>query len=89
MIVGLFFAFLLSLCSGSTVQAQQENDDPNWRERKAERLKKEIEDLRKELEESQRKFEKMRLQFLNSRFPNSRFLNIYDYGPIPRNRGLI
>ena len=85
-IPGLFFAFLLLLCSRASIRAQQDNDDPNWRERKVEKFKKEMEELRKQLEEDERKLEKIRADFPNPRFLNSRFLDIYDYGPTPEKR---
>src|SRR5262245_41640701 len=62
MIVGLFFAFFLLLSSRSGIQAQ-ENDDPNWRERKLEEIKRareEVEKLRKEIEETNRQINRMR-----------------------------
>jgi hypothetical protein len=77
-ILGVFFAFFLSLGSQSSVQAQQENDDPNWRERRLEKRKKETEELRKELEESKRKLEELEKFQLRSK---SQFLEIYDYRP--------
>jgi hypothetical protein len=78
---GLFFAFSLSLCSQSSIQAQQENDDPNWRERKLEGLKKELEELKKEAEKQRKEIEE--LLRIGNGFPNSRFLDIYDYGLNP------
>jgi peptidoglycan hydrolase CwlO-like protein len=101
-IVGLFFAFFLSVGSRSIIQAQQENDDPNWRERKLEELKKETERLTNEFKKAEREFEEIRRgsQERNrkllgiyekepSTIPNSRFMDIYDYGPISNKRGLI
>jgi hypothetical protein len=87
--MGIFFAFFLSLCPGSKVHAQQENDDPNWRERKLERLKKEIEELTKKFEEAERKLEKLAPSHHGtSPILNPRFLEIYDYGPSPMRRRL-
>src|SRR5437588_9971910 len=86
-IVGLFFAFSLLFCSGSSIRAQEEKDDPNWRERKLERLKKEMEELRKQLEEAEKELEKISAEFPNPHaIWNSRFLDIYDYGPIHQKR---
>ena len=51
----LTLAFSLSLFSAITIRAQQQDDDPNWRERTFDRLKKaqiEIEKLQKEFEET-------------------------------------
>ena len=91
--VGLFFAFFLLLCPRSSIQAQQENDDPNWRERKLEERRKETEKLMKEFEETQRELEKLRLELPHSRFTdrydygptisNSQFLDMYHHGPSP------
>ena len=73
-IVGVFLASFMTV--GSSIQAQQENDDPNWRERKFEERRKETEKLMKEFEETQRELEKLRLEL-----PHLRFMDRYDYGP--------
>lgn len=97
-ITAIFFALFFPFCLPSSIQAQQENDDPNWRERRMEKIQKEIDKLREQHEENKRFLEKMRSEmeeyqrrFLNGPRPNtnSRFLDIYDYGPIPKKHGLI
>ena len=95
------FALTFSLTILSQVShAQQENDDPNWRERDLERrleetkrLQKELERLEEQIAETRRETEKRKLELLRSlNRPNSpqksRFLDIYEYGPIYRNPGL-
>jgi hypothetical protein len=68
----LTLSFSLSLFSAITIRAQQEDDDPNWRERTLEKfertleqLKKaqmEIEKLKKENEENRRESQRMRME---------------------------
>ena len=101
--ISLVLAFALTFTFAvfpSVGRAQQENDDPNWRERELERRLKETEKLQKqldrlneELEENRREAEKnnrlLEKALGRSRSSlNSRFLNIYDYGPIHWYRGL-
>jgi hypothetical protein len=84
------------------VLGQQENDDPNWRERSAEELIKRIEKLNKEVEKLNNEFEKLkrnqapwdpwqenlrRILDRPSSTPKSRFFDIYDYGP--RDQGYV
>jgi hypothetical protein len=98
----LAFAFTFSFPIFSPVcRAQQENDDPNWRERDLERrlaetkkLQKELDRLKQQLEEDKKRWDKQReslFERLNRPgfLQKSRFLDIYDYGPIYWHRGLI
>lgn len=90
-------AFFWLVFSPIRVRAQQEPDDPNWRERGFERVRKfqdELEKLRNEMEENRREFERMQndleraIQKLSNRpslNPKSRFLDIHDYGQVFRN----
>jgi hypothetical protein len=83
----------------SVSRAQQENDDPNWRERELQRrleetkkLQKEVERLNQRLDEATKKSREMEMKLERldrpSFFPKSRFLDIYDYGPTYRNPAL-
>ncbi|HEV2949387.1 MAG TPA: hypothetical protein VGX70_18575 [Gemmataceae bacterium] len=102
-ITSLVIAFALTFTFAvfpSVSRAQQEHDDPNWRERDLERrleetkklqkeldrLKQAVEDDKKKLEEARKRLHK-RVMELEMKQRN-RFLDIYDYGPTYRNPGL-
>lgn len=79
-VIVIFLTLSCSFCVPSSVSGQQENDDPNWRERRVEELIKRFENLNKEVE----KREEMLRRSLERRnpTPKSRFFDIYDYGPL-------
>jgi uncharacterized protein with von Willebrand factor type A (vWA) domain len=56
----LILAFEALTCHVSSVRAQQVEDDPNWRERRLERMKKEVLELEKKLEVLNKEFEELR-----------------------------
>src|SRR6266566_311969 len=92
---------ILALCVGfqftffsPAVRAQQEDDDPNWRERSLERslerlnkLNNDMEKLLKDIEENERERQRQRNELFQRLLKRpgsdtkSRLLDMYDYGP--------
>jgi hypothetical protein len=85
----LILAFLFTFCVQCPVQGQQQNDDPNWRERNLEKRQKETKDLIERLEklqEAQKELNKLRdeelrrnLQIYFSQKENQKPLLDYGY----------
>jgi long-subunit acyl-CoA synthetase (AMP-forming) len=93
----LFLSFAFFLRSPSSVRAQQEDDDPNWRQRRQEefnkrvqeliKAQKEIERLRNEIDELKKRRTKNIEQLLELQKEldpfdwSPRSLNLYEYPP--------
>ncbi len=94
LITCIFLAFLFPFSFPAGIQGQQENEDLNRRKKETEELIKRLKKARKEIEEENKRILEI-LEKMNSLInvpkpnPKSRFLDIYDYGPISEKHGLL